>query len=532
MADLPSGKGGVPERGPAPEEDRDVYRGRLGRLGEFLARHLRVPRTLRGFILSLALVGGIGSVVAVGGLLSQSWSETAGFCGRCHTMTPEVNANKLSVHSDVSCGECHVEPGLGGLIKAKLNGAKQTLELLTDTYPTPIDEPDHDKLPPPSTTCLKCHSLEEIANEGNPMKLIMHPRYREDKANTKEMVAVMVRPYHLAEKGSIGAHWHVEQKVEFASPVEDAQKINWIRVTYKNGKTREWIARSQVGVSSDVKPDVRRVLATETTRPMDCITCHNRVGHEIPLPGEAIDQALASGKISQSLPYIKREGVARLGKSYKSEGEADQAIEGLRGEYTARYPLLARTQQPQINHAVGQLKLLYRLVADPEMKAIAADYPNNLGHQSGPGCFRCHDGAHFEVGPGGRVLDKTIPWECNTCHTFPQSGPTISSLSLLGRPPDHRSKLWVFNHRYAAEKLEPNPNSSFCSNCHSSGAAKVNHDEMIYRHPEAIANAGIQACAYCHQEVFCARCHKKPVLKDTEAHLYNEARLIREANRK
>jgi nitrate/TMAO reductase-like tetraheme cytochrome c subunit len=519
-------------RGPAPEEDREVYSGRFGRVGEFLARHLRVPRTALGFILALALVGGIGSLLAAGGLFAQQWSETAGFCGHCHTVTAEVNANKLSVHRDVACGKCHIGPGLGGFVKAKMNGAKEALSYLTSTYPTPIPAPDHSDMPATTETCLGCHSLEEISKEGSPTKLIMHPRYREDKANTKEMVAVMVRPYHLGEGRSIGAHWHVQQKIEFASPEADAQKIDWIRVTERNGKTREFIDRTQVGVSSDVKPDIRRLTQAETTRPMDCITCHNRIGHEFPLPGEAIDKSLASGKISPSLPYIKREGVSRLSKSYDSVGEADKAIEGIRGMYAVRYPLLARTKRPQINRAVGQLKLLYRLVADPEMKMLAADYPNNLGHQSGPGCFRCHDGAHFEVGPGGRLLNKTIPWECNTCHTFPQSGPTISSLSLLGRPPDHRSKLWVFNHKYAAEKLEPDPNSSFCSNCHSSGAAKVNHDEMLYRHPEAIANAGIQACAYCHQEVFCARCHKKPVMKDTEAHLYNEARLIREANRK
>ena len=193
--------------------------------------------------------------------------------------------------------------------------------------------------------------------------------------------------------------------------------------------------------------------------------------------------------------------------------------------YAAKYPLVAKTRRRDVNRAVDELKLLYRLVATPEMKAIAADYPNNLGHQSSPGCFRCHDGAHFQVGPRAASSNKTIPWACTTCHTFPQVGRTVSSVSLLGEPADHRSKLWVFNHKNQAPSLEPAATSNYCANCHNSGAAKVNHDEMLYRHPQAIAKAGIQACAYCHQEVFCARCHKKPVLDSKKPYVHSKADL-------
>ncbi len=486
----------------------------LDRLSESrFARFVRPPRTGRGFILSLVVIGGLGSVAAVGGLTMQKWTETVGFCSQCHTMKPEAKAYELSPHRDVACGECHVGPGIGGLVKAKLNGAMQTVEILTGTYPEPVRPPNHDKLPSPTDTCMKCHPLSEIDTESAQTKLIMHPRYSEDKANTKETVAVVVRPAGLSDGSEgIGGHWHVEQKIEFSSPDETSQKIDLVRVTLKNGRTEEFIARKQVGVSSDVRPDVARLTKTEATRQMNCTDCHNRVGHEIPTPGQAIDNSLAEGKISQSLPYIKRFGVAKLGKSYKSVGEANHAIEGLQQVYAGRYPLVWQRHRRLVDGAVEQLKMLYQLVATPEMKSVAADYPNDFGHLTGPGCFRCHDGGHFEVGPNGRLTNKVIPWACTTCHTFPQAGRTVSSLALLGEPASHDSKLWVFNHKYDPRSLEPDANSSFCSNCHSTGAAKVNHDEMLYRHPQAIANAGLKACAYCHQEVFCARCHKKPML--------------------
>lgn len=526
MADRPD------EWEPTPAESEPAPYGRLGRFPrlasavEFAGRHVRPPRSGRGFLVALGVVGVLGSLTAAGGLFAQKWTETAAFCSKCHTMKPEAKAWARGIHRDVACGECHVGPGIAGLVKAKMNGAIQTLEVLTDTYPEPVPEPDHAKLPSPKDTCMKCHALDVIAAPGRPMDLVLKPRYREDRANTRETVAVMVRPAGLGGKHSIGAHWHVQQKVEFTTPSEDAQKIDWVKVTYKDGSVKEFIARKKVTVSSDVRPDIERLKQGEATRPMDCITCHNRVGHEIPTPGQALDESLSAGRISASLPYIKREGVARLSKEYGSEGEADKALEAIRGWYAARYPLVARTERRQVNRAVDQLKLLYPLVATPEMKSVAADYPNNLGHEDGPGCFRCHDGAHYEVGPSGRLTNKVIPWECTTCHTFPQVGRTISSLSLLGQPADHESRLWVFNHKYSAERLEPNPTSSFCSNCHDSGAAKVNHDEMLYRHPDAIAKAGIGACAYCHQEAFCSRCHKKPVLDVKGSHVHSKADLL------
>jgi len=55
---------------------------------------------------------------------------------------------------------------------------------------------------------------------------------------------------------------------------------------------------------------------------------------------------------------------------------------------------------------------------------------------------------------------------------------------------------------------------TYCENCHKSGAIKVNHDTMLYKHASAITTAGgTQACALCHLPVYCATCHKEPVLQ-------------------
>ncbi len=492
---------------PVPREPARTLRRRVGAIA---ARILRPPRSSRGFAISLVAVGGLCAVAAIGGLTFQNFSETEGFCSQCHTMTPEVAAHKLGIHRDVSCGECHVAPGVVGVLKSKLRGSIQLYELITDTYEKPIPEPEPDLLPPPEDTCMKCHPLSTLVGEDSQVALVLHPTYRENEANTKETVAVALRPYRLGEgSASRGAHWHVEVKMEYASPEGNEQKIDWVRVTYKDGHKEEFIARSQVTTSSDVEPNVERLLRTEKVHQVTCVTCHNRVGHEFPTPDEAIDGAMAEGKISQSLPYIKREGGELLGKRYKSVGEADRAIEGIRGMYAARYPLVSKTRGQLVDDAVDQLKQIYKLVADPAMNMIAADYPNDLGHQDGPGCFRCHDGSHLEIGPEGRLLTKTIPWECTTCHTFPQLGKRVTSVALLAPPPDHLSALWVFEHAHDPAALDPGATkSSFCANCHGTGLAKVDHEDMLYHHPQVIEKAGLQECYYCHHEAFCARCHK------------------------
>jgi hypothetical protein len=40
----------------------------------------------------------------------------------------------------------------------------------------------------------------------------------------------------------------------------------------------------------------------------------------------------------------------------------------------------------------------------------------------------------------------------------------------------------------------------------------VQHDQMLTNHAESIRISGAASCAYCHQPVYCARCHSEPVL--------------------
>lgn len=489
-------------------------------------------RSKRGVFLIFVLFGGFGAAAAMGGVTAVGFSETPAFCGMCHTMDPELKAYAMSPHKEVTCAECHVEPGVAGFVKAKANGTKQLMDIIADKYPKPILPPDHAKLPAVKDTCLKCHSLEQITENGGPVKLVLRARYKPDETNTRETVAVMIRPAGIGQgsgtTGTAGApadgavkgvHWHVEQTVTYTSGDERAQKIDLVEFKAKDGTVKQYIAGTQVAVSTDVKPDIDRLKSSQTNRLMDCIDCHNRVGHAVPSPDRAIDESIAAGRISTKLPFIKRDSVALLNGDYPTLGAADTAIAGLRATYASKYPLVLKSQDAQVNGAIDELKLVYRLIATPAMKVQAKTYPDNLGHQTSPGCFRCHDGAHYLV-VKGRITNEKIPSECSTCHTFPQIGASASSFPLGVKPLNHRDKLYVFSHKNATKSLDPTGTScgachakTYCENCHKSGAVKVTHNNMLYNHASAITAAGgTQACAYCHQPVYCAQCHKGPVL--------------------
>jgi nitrate/TMAO reductase-like tetraheme cytochrome c subunit len=477
-----------------------------------------LPRSRRGIFALLLVAGAMGFGGIWTGVTLVHWTETADFCGRCHQMGPELAAYEAGPHRDVTCGECHVEPGVDGWLKAKLNGTRQLIQVITGLYPKPVPPPDHSALPSVDDTCLRCHSLERLATAN----LVTRTAFTEDEANTRQFVGLMIRP-GSGDVFDVGrsVHWHVLRNVEFRTATENAEKIDYVAVTRDDGTVEEFIAQDQVEIAEDVGPDIERIKGAEKARTMDCISCHNRVGHAIPNPRRGVDADLAAGRIDPTLPFVKREAMRILWSSYPDEAAADAEADKLRGFYAQRYPLVAASKPVEIDEAVGRIKALYRQTATPDMKVTAGSYPDFLGHLDYPGCFRCHDGGHHLV-KDGVIQAEVIPATCDACHTFPQIGTAVASLPLGEPPATHDDALYVFNHRNVATSVDPGTQScgecharDYCLNCHKTGAVNVNHDEMMVNHAQVIRDGGNEACAYCHQPVYCARCHTKPVLPVT-----------------
>ena len=142
---------------------------------------------------------------------------------------------------------------------------------------------------------------------------------------------------------------------------------------------------------------------------MDCIDCHNTVGHPIaPTPEKAVDGAIAAGLVSRKLPLVRREGVRLMTAHASDASDAAAAIDReLREVYASRG---GPGDQQALAQTVGAVQALYRRNVFPAMKVTWGSYPNNKGHVTSNGCFRCHDETH-EAKDG-----SSINADCEYCH--------------------------------------------------------------------------------------------------------------------
>ncbi len=195
-------------------------------------------------------------------------------------------------------------------------------------------------------------------------------------------------------------HWHADPsvRVEYVATDAERQTIPYVRVTDAKGQVKEYVA-------TDAKD--RPIRAAER-RSMDCVDCHNTVGHPIsPTPEQAVDRAIAAAIVSRELPFVRRESVRLVKATYPSQEAGVRAIEeGLRGFYRTRGAI----DQEALTRTVGAVQELYRRNVFPSMNVTWGSYPDNKGHVTSNGCFRCHDDSH-ESKDGSKISG-----DCDSCH--------------------------------------------------------------------------------------------------------------------
>lgn len=149
--------------------------------------------------------------------------------------------------------------------------------------------------------------------------------------------------------------------------------------------------------------------AKYTLRTMDCIDCHSRPSHRFGSPNETVDAAISAGQLDRSLPSVKSNVVAALIGSYQT---TDEAMQKIAASLRAAYPDLAG-----VDRLVSEAQQLYRDSFFPEMKTDWRVHPDNIGHKTWSGCFRCHDGNH-QTDDGKKISADN----CNQCHIILAQG--------------------------------------------------------------------------------------------------------------
>lgn len=432
------------------------------------------------------------------------FTESVTFCGElCHSvMKPEYTAYQDSPHARVTCAECHVGPGAGWYVRSKLSGVYQIYSVLFHKYPRPIPTPV-ENLRPAQETCEQCHWPERFF--GAQLKVIT--RFGHDEKNSAHQIQMLIRTGGGSPTTGItsGIHWHMNIANEVTYGAADAkrQKIPWVRIKDGQGRVTEYYDRTVSLTAEDMKKlEIRR---------MDCMDCHNRPSHIFHDPDSAVDTALFSGLIERDLPYIKREAVRVLSRSYLNEEQAREGIAtSLDSFYLTQYSKLYKEKNRQIKQAIAEVERIYRSNIFPEMKVDWRTHPDNIGHTVFPGCFRCHDGNH--VSRDGKVIRQ----DCQLCHTIigqeskPENPTEVEAAEKFQHP-------WPLLGKHA--KLR-------CNACHWRGRGLSSDCTTCHVRPAGAPMATLP-CSTCHlkdQEVkpvaSCVTCHAKRAelhLKTTHA---------------
>jgi hypothetical protein len=385
------------------------YRRKLRSAGElpeaFPPVDLQSPK-----IRSTLLVVGIATflnvmIFAFASYKGVSYMDSKNFCGQtCHTvMSPEFTAYQNSPHSRVECVQCHIGPGAGWFVKAKLSGLRQVLAVTFNTYARPIPTPVKE-LRSAQDTCEHCHWAQRFSGD----KIIVKTNYKDDEKNTLMTTAVVMKIGGRASSGTIGIHGrHLEDgsRIHYISTDERRQVIPVVYYTDDKGKTVEY-------VSTDVKVS-KQELERGEKRTMDCIDCHNRPTHAFELPVNAVDLRMSRGLISPELPYIHKKAVELLKADYPDRDSAQkQIVEGIENYYRTSYPEVYKGKRAVVEQSAENVAKIYLRNIFPDMKMSWGVHPNNLGHNDFPGCFRCHDGSHTSAD------GRTISNDCTACHNL------------------------------------------------------------------------------------------------------------------
>jgi nitrate/TMAO reductase-like tetraheme cytochrome c subunit len=448
-------------------------------------------KTMAGAALTLLLVGVAMTVAAVGGITAWEYTNSNAFCTNvCHAVHPEEPvAHGVSSHARVQCVECHM-------------GRLSTLELML-IKPTHMNElwgmiAGHERptqaktLRPARDSCEACHWPSVKHSDTVRTKV----RYDTD-AKSRESRTTLVMHTGMGEvraSGSKGIHWHIAQEVTYAVSDPAKQKIAWVQAKGADGKLTTWF-----DPTAGVTP--QQIEKLEKRR-MDCIDCHNAAGHTFPNPANLVDEAIYEGRISRALPGVKARALAVIEKTGALSGTVTERGAKVDAILAAEAPKDAKPAAAKQEQGFSEeMKRILLLTSFSGKGLTWRTFPNNVGHNDFPGCFRCHDGKHLDA------QGMAIRLQCTLCHALPQvvredgarSVPSTVSPDLTPLP-SHSEPNFMHDHRTKVDdsckmchgKIEwGTEGGSFCSNpaCHGRKWPEMNLDAQAAATPQPKAKA-------------------------------------------
>ena len=394
-------------------------------------------------VIALALLG-------AGGIVAWEYSNSDAFCANsCHSVHPEeTRAHNASLHAEVHCVECHIgRLSTLHMMALKPEHAKELWGVIFG-YERPLVSTT---LRPARQNCEGCHNPSAVHHDS----IVVRKHYDTDATSSETTTRLTLHTGSgtIRDKVAKGIHWHVANDVSFIASDPQRRVIPWVQVKAADGKTTTYIDATSKAAAADFK--------AEDARRIECFDCHNTVGHPFPNPADAIDEAIATGRIDRSLPSTKKRGVdlaAAVEKLTGPQEEQAKTIDKLIADSAAKAAPKAEQKDAEAKFDKTMKDIL--LASSFEAPGLTwKSFPQHTGHKDFPGCFRCHDGKHFD--------DKgnAIRLQCTLCHDLPQvtrekgKGSVASTVVAGVSPPDsHEAPNWMRDHRLSVDQS--------CAACH------------------------------------------------------------------
>ena len=349
-------------------------------------------------LVGLALLGAAG-------ITGWEYSNSNAFCSAmCHEVHPEeIAAHKEGAHARVNCVECHMgRLSTLHLMALKPTHAKELWGMIVG-YERPKAS---STLRPSREACESCHFPSVQHHDSVAMKVHYGTDEQSSEARTK--IVLHTGMGEVRQNYTKGIHWHIENEVRFVSPDIQRRDIPWVEVVKPDGSKVTY-------TDAETKLSAEQIAALPA-RAMACYDCHNSVGHPFDNPATVVDEAIRTGKIDRKLPNAKARAVALTNKvveiSGKPEDRAKQ-IDALIAEGTtkANAPAEMKALEQKFNAVMREILMA---ASFREKDFSWKSFPKHTGHAETPGCFRCHDGKHFND------KGEVIRLQCTLCHSMPE----------------------------------------------------------------------------------------------------------------
>ena len=401
--------------------------------------------TITAAVIGVALLGAAG-------IAGWEYSNSNAFCAAmCHDVHPEeIAAHKQGAHARVNCVECHMgRNSTLHLMALKPTHAKELWGMIVG-YERPITS---GTLRPSREACESCHYPAVEHHDSVAVKV----QYGTDPQSSESRTKIVLHTGMDAVRSGYtkGIHWHIQNEVRFVSPDPQRRDIPWVEVVKADG--------TKVAYTDAETKLTAEQIAALPARPMACYDCHNEVGHPFTNPATTVDEAIRTGKIDRKLPDTKARAVALIDKLPEITGETkarEAKVDALLAEASGKAATAAEFKPAEQKFNTAMREIL--LAASFREKGFSwKSFPNHTGHADTAGCFRCHDGKHFND------KGEVIRLQCTLCHALPEVTRENAKGSVASLLPEKAGEKQPESHQRAnfmrthADDVAPE-----CEACH------------------------------------------------------------------